>query len=285
MTNRHKKVEIFNGTVNVGTGNYGVHLIPCILDHVGKLNHKIACTFAVSQPNPNMIHDIKLYLMNELQIIEWLFNSIANTSSYLKPPIKYVHNSGQVKEGNFEKNVTQSVHGFFVLDNSYSTITSKQVSVMINEEWDENVSTLDVVTTVPPQDKSLNSDVLRIIEDSKADLKIISPYIDMSLIGELLTKHQQGVNIKIITRTKDEFNGKDKKDTFDHLQKNLKTNHKMNKNIHSRIIIRDEQEALVSSADLTYDSLIAQFNVGIVSSDVTVLKKLLEYFNIVWQKS
>lgn len=284
MANRHKKIEILNSLLKIGTGTKGLHLIPCSFDHVNKINHKLTCQFTVSQLNPNMNHDIKFYLMSESQLVEWLLDHASSGSSFLLPK-KFVYNSGQITHGNFEKQITQSTHAYFVLDNRYSSITSKQVSVIINEEWDENFTSLDVVTTIPPQDKSLNSDVLRIIEKSTGDLKIISPYIDMSLISELLTKHQQGVSIKIITRTKDEFNGKDKKDTFEHLQKNLKTNHKTNKNIHSRIMIRDEQEALVSSADLTYDSLIAQFNVGIVSSDVNVIKKLLEYFNTVWQKS
>lgn len=222
--------------------------------------------------------------MDELHVIQWLYSFIG-TSSWIQMPQNYIDFSGQVKEGIFEKNVSQSIHAYFVLDNRYSSFSSKRVTLVVREEWDEQESSMDLVTTVPPQDRSLNAEVKRIIEDSKTNLKIISPYIDMLLLDELLNKHQQGINIQIITREKDGFAGKDKKDTFEHLKNNLKTNHKTNKSIHSRIIIKDEQEALVSSADLTYDSMIAQFNVGIMTSDTNIIRKLLEYFNNVWQKS
>ena len=153
------------------------------------------------------------------------------------------------------------------------------------EEWDESISDTDVVTTIPPQDKSLNVDVIKIIEETETSLQIISPYIDMSLMNELITKKQQGIVIQIITRPTNEFKGKAKKDAFNNLKAHLKKNHRTNEAIHSRIIISDQSKILVSSADLTLDSLRAQYNAGIITSDLQLVTKLVEYFKTVWRKS
>lgn len=193
--------------------------------------------------------------------------------------------SGQVISNNFRLSITSSRHIYFALDNRYSTLTAKQVSVSIHEEWDEQFSSLDLVTTMPPDDKSLNDDVIQMIERSKGNLKIISPYIDISFIAEILKKIKEGVNIQIITRTREEFIGKDKKASFDYISQNIQKNHRTNAYVHSRIIIRDSNEALISSADLTQDSLVGQFNAGIIVSESNVIKKLLDYFEKVWTRS
>lgn len=172
-----------------------------------------------------------------------------------------------------------------IVSNTYSTFTQKLVTVNIVEEWCEEKSKIEVATTIPTQDKSLNLEIESLIKTAKNDLKIITPYIDMSLILELSEKLKEKITIKIVTRTKEEFTGSSKKETFDHLQRTLKTNHKANKQIHSRIIIKDEQEAIVSSADLTYDSLVAQYNVGILINDPKAVSNLLRYFFTVWKNS
>ena len=149
---------------------------------------------------------------------------------------------------------------------------------------DESITALDVVTTIPPFDKSLSQDAERLLSNTSSDLKIITPYIDMTLVSELLKIHQQGIDIQIITRTRKEFSGKGAKEAFEHIHGTI-SNHRSNDLIHSRIIIRDSQEALVSSADLTQDSLIGQFNAGILTTDSNSVSKLLDYFKQVWNKS
>ena len=114
------------------------------------------------------------------------------------------------------------------------------------------------------------------------NLKIITPYIDMSLILQLLKKHDDGIKVQIITRTKNDFSGKSSKEAFDHLKQKLQDNHKTTKFIHSRVIIKDNSEILVSSSDLTQNSLLSQFNTGIFSTNNKIILKLSEYFNSVW---
>lgn len=174
---------------------------------------------------------------------------------------------------------------FFILDNLFSQARSKTVQVSVWEEWDETPSNLDLVTTTPPQDRSLSNDVKKMISSAKHSLKIITPYIDMLLVSELLEQQEKGLSIIIITRSKKEFSGKDTKTAFDHIHDALKQNHRANDLVHSRVLICDDTTSLVSSADLTQDSLIGQFNAGIILSDVSIINKLNSYFNQVWQKS
>jgi hypothetical protein len=58
------------------------------------------------------------------------------------------------------------------------------------------------------------------------------------------------------------------------LKQHFQDNHRMNDLVHSRVIIRDNEEALVSSADLTQDSLLTQFKAGVLTTDATMIRSL-----------
>lgn len=58
-----------------------------------------------------------------------------------------------------------------------------------------------------------------------------------------------------------------------------------NETIHSRIVIKDDREVLVSSADFNKNSLIDQFNAGISTKDKETVRKAIEYFDNIWGKS
>lgn len=285
MSTRHKVIETFNETVRVGTVKYGLKIIPYQVDPVGKTNHKIRISVKVTQSESKKL-DVGLYVLKQDQFLQWLPEfSDFNTFTFSQPPSYIIKLKPEIEQ-KVEIPVKEGGMAYIILDNRHSSFTVKEAVVSIHEEWDEkNTASIDVVTTIPPRDKSLMTDVVRMIENSKKNLKIITPYIDMSLIAEILSKIEQNVEIKVVTRTKSEFAGRDKKATFDHLKEKLNKNHKTNDYVHSRLLISDDLEALVSSADLTQDSLIGQFNAGIVVSDPTILKKLLDYFEIVFQKS
>lgn len=285
MTLQKKQVELFAQTIDIGTGVSGLYIFHTYLNHEGKINHNISGSFNVSQLNPKQIHDIKFYILNEEEFVDWFLIVSNKGSSYLPPP-KKTHYVDKTVKHRFLNQVSDSTQAYFIFDNRYSTFSNKQVNFNLIEEWEEETnSIIDVVTTIPPQDKSLNEQVIKIIEESKHSLQIISPYIDMSLINELLTKKTQGIIIQLITRKENEFNNKAKKDAFNYLRSNLKENHITNDSVHSRIIISDKIKILVSSADLTHDSLRAQFNAGIITTETPIVKKLIEYFDIVWRKS
>jgi hypothetical protein len=51
------------------------------------------------------------------------------------------------------------------------------------------------------------------------------------------------------------------------------------------MIIVDDKEALISSADLTRDQLIDEFNAGIWVRDKETVKRATEFFDNIWEES
>lgn len=283
METIHRSSTIFNQTAKVTTNASGYRIIPYYIDHVGKGNHKLIVNIEVMQPTKESGHDIKFFIVNDNQFVNWL-SLIWRTDNRFKFIRDHIYGTKQIKSTSFSVDINEGGIHYFILDNRYSSFTSKQVSLRIDEYWDEFATLLDFVATIPPHDRTLYEEVKKMISNSKNSLKIITPYIDMLVMAELLTKKEQNVDVKIITRDDKDLNGKEKRTTYRYLKENFSKSHKTDELIHSRIIIRDNEEVLVSSADLTQDSLLSQYNAGIKVADNKIVKGLLEYFEKIWNK-
>lgn len=281
--NRHRHVEIINTTLDMTFGYNGFAYHIHNLEHQGRANHRIYGSFSVAQTLAGNVLDIKFYVLTLQQFIDWM--SIKHTGNEIDPQAAFT--SKRQPNGSFNLQVSRSGSVYFLLDNRFSFNTAKRVQLLAYEEWDEPVNTkLDIITTVPPMDRGLSNDVGRIISEAKTSLMMMTPYIDMTFLDKIISKAQSNVDVKIITRPQKEAEGKDKKATLAYIKQHLAKNHRVNSFIHSRAIIRDEEEeVLISSADLTHDSLVTQFNAGVISSEPALIKKLIDYFNMVWQKS
>jgi phosphatidylserine/phosphatidylglycerophosphate/cardiolipin synthase-like enzyme len=55
--------------------------------------------------------------------------------------------------------------------------------------------------------------------------------------------------------------------------------------VHSRMLISDDRELLISSADLTRDQLYDEFNAGIYTRDPEVISQAIEFFDEMWKGS
>ncbi len=290
MNSIHKKVKVYENVITVSARTNSIKYFEHSVSHIGKTNHKIYGNFSVNQPQGFNDQDIKIYIMTDIQLADWSLNyagykPLGETYREIPSPKEYHYSSGRQKKADFDITVVDENHLFFIFDNSFSERRDKSVNIVIWEEWDEIPNMLDLLTTIPPQDRSLSEAVKQIFLSAKQKLKIITPYIDMLLVSDLLDLHQKGITITVITRIKKDFDGKGAKTAFDHIHDALRKNHRTNELIHSRILICDDAVALVSSADLTQDSLIGQFNAGTMLSDVSTIKKLNSYFDQVWQKS
>lgn len=268
----------------VGTDSSGVWVVVYDVDHSGKVNHKLVGGFEVAQPDNNKIYDIKFHILTATQIVDWLVRS-SNTNSKYANPQEYIISRGASTRGEFTVDINHTGKLFFAFSNRFSNWTMKDVTITITEQWDEMLLSLDFVATVPPQDDSLRNEAARILSASKSSLKIISPYVDMTFVKILLQKQSENIAVQIITRPDGEIKGKEKESALKFINQIVRANHKVNAYVHSRIIIRDNEEALISSADLTQDSLLGQFNAGVILNDPNVIRKLLSYFDTVWQTS
>lgn len=257
--------------------------------NAGKINHKIYGTFDVRQKNEKSKLSVKFFVVDDIQLVDWAeYRRMAHTPLFVDPakgnytgPQEYHYSSNEaIPSGSFEIKEHEGNILYFVIDNGFSKITSKNVQLTVWEEWEESILPIDVVTTTPPEDRSIDETIRNLIVSAKKELRIISPYVDMHLVKEIREQHEQGVKIFMITRGIDEKSqSRENKQALTYIQEKLKENHKVNPYIHSRIIIRDEMDGLVSSADLTEGSLKSHYNAGIILADPVLVQKLLNYFN------
>lgn len=282
METRHKKFEILNDIFDVPANQ--IRFYTHKLKHVGKSNHTIYGTFSVIQGKENVVSKINFYLFSTEQLVDWFFNNLSlNCYSFFPQRNNFAYYS-ESASNTFNLPVKGDTNVCFVLDNRYLLTVNKEVNLNIFEEWDEEISHADIVTTVPPQDESLKNQIEKMSSESKESLKIISPYADLSLVNKLIEKQNQGINIQIILRKDNEVKGL-AKDGLNQIRKNFPQKYRLHEDIHSRLIIRDDNEVLISSADLTQKSLQGQLNLGIVISDQGIVVKALDFFNKVWQES
>ena len=135
--------------------------------------------------------------------------------------------------------------------------------------------------------KEIYNKVSQMLHKAKKTIRIISPFIDM-FYEELINLKQEKPDlvIKIITRPKKEIGGMREriaKNVIDLLNIATKGYVVQSELAHSRMIVIDEEEVLVSSADLTRDQLFDEFNAGIWTSDQETVKKAVEFFENLFQ--
>lgn len=296
MESRHKKIKILDKEFKL---DYSIKENSFIIQkeeilNAGKVNHRIHGTFVVKQGNRSKL-TVKCFILTVTQLVEWaeyfhvshnpLFVNPAKSTA-TNPPNDLYSSKEAISQGNFDLNVEKESILYFVLDNRFSTLTLKNVQLTIWEEWDESILPIDVVTTTPPEDTSIEETIRKLILSAKNDLKILSPYVDMYFIKTIREQYDKGIQISMVTRgINEKSHSRENKQALTFIQEKLGDSHRINPHIHSRIIICDEINALVSSADLTESSLKSHYNAGIILSDPTLVQKILNYFNQAFKDS
>jgi hypothetical protein len=135
--------------------------------------------------------------------------------------------------------------------------------------------------------KQIYDKIANMLKNAQKEIRIASPFIDM-FYEEIINLKQAKPDliVKIITRPKQEAERVRKKiaeNVIDLLNIATKGNVLESKMIHSRIIIIDDEEVLVTSADLTRDQLFDEFNAGISTSDKETVKRAIDFFENMFQ--
>lgn len=136
--------------------------------------------------------------------------------------------------------------------------------------------------------KDIRNKIHEMLHSAEKEIRICSLYIDMlyeELIG--IKTEKENIDIKIITRPAKDIEGMRKRiaqNVLDILHVYTKGNLKKVDLIHSRMIIIDDKELLVSSADMTYVGLIDEFNAGIWTKDHDTIIKAIEFFDNIWKE-
>ena len=127
--------------------------------------------------------------------------------------------------------------------------------------------------------------IRRMLHSAKSEIKILSPYIEL-LHDELikLITEKPNLSFKVITRPKGE-QAKHNQKIIDLLNKYTKGNCKNHWKLHSRIVIVDNQEVLISSSDLDRNGLIDQYNAGLWTRDKETVEDAIKFFENIWNVS
>ncbi len=127
------------------------------------------------------------------------------------------------------------------------------------------------------------------LNSAETEIKILSPFVDVIYEDIVnLAENNPKLSIKLITRPSRDIQGMREriaKNVLDLLKIATRGNLKTNEILHARIIIVDYKEALISSADLTRDQLIDEFNAGIWVRDKETVKRATDFFDNIWKQS
>ena len=260
------------------------------VDKTAQKNHRMFGRIEVRQPadppaRKNL--NIAFYIMDNDGFVDWLdLRAREKTPSF--PPLNPLYTTGKVRGAEWGFETPRSGCYWLVWDNSYSMWTPKTIDIEATEEWDEMIPEevmTDAVTTSPPVDRSLLDEVTRLIGETKSRLMVVTPYIDMEVMNQIQKKVDEGVEVYVVTRPRKDFGGDRAKAAFDYLRRTVKSNHASNSQVHARFVVSDYDKVLVSSADLSHDSLIAQYNAGLVCSEPSIVRKMVDYFSLIWANS
>lgn len=124
------------------------------------------------------------------------------------------------------------------------------------------------------------------IVSAENEIRICSLMIDM-LHEKLIDKAEKGVDVRVLTRGGHEKGERKKlkKAVIRELVKRTKGKVRSDHLVHSRLLIRDDRELLVSTADLTRDQLHDEFNAGIHTNDAKTTQAAIEYFDSIWDEA
>lgn len=160
----YRSREILKGEkVRIPSGTNGYHTLSLKLDKRGGKLQAVICSVSVNQPPKRTDLDIRFYAMDDENYHRWLTNS-PHTALVIAP---------RVISTSIIFSVQESGTYHIILDNTYSSLTAKEVSIDIYEVWTKEREILEHVTEV--EEEAVQEDTEpRIIEKKRLRDKIFS---------------------------------------------------------------------------------------------------------------
>ena len=146
MGYRSREEQIVDELITAGVaikGGNNVIYFDRKVESSGKTNHKLQGNFFVKSP---LGKDIKFYVFTYSQFNKWISENANQHPSFVQQilkidpshPKEYLYYSKKTSEGKFEVNIQDTSVIYFVIDNSRSFFTSKEVQINVLEKWDED---------------------------------------------------------------------------------------------------------------------------------------------------
>lgn len=198
----------------------------------------------------------------------------------------------------------------------------KNYSFVINKEKAKNINLLkelifgrtivpplneqfDLVASFPPKNEfdeirrieSLYPRLCRLIISSEKNLSLVNPFFDQEGINKIIPfikkAADRGVKIRIVSRPKYDANPEQEKQLnqmINEIGENCLCKRfgglikRKPYHLHAKFMIADDKSAYIGSANITDTSLGNNVEVGVIISGIQA-KSLLDFFNLLWNKS
>lgn len=247
------------------------------ISHEGKSKHVVSVSFSVLDPNKK----ISFYHLNVDEFESYAFRANSLGSDFEpKNPLFKLSKVSNCK--NYEISITETTRLHFMFA---KTGTSVPLQLTIVESWESDTGIVKVLPGIPITDNQLSKRIKQLIHESTHTLKIISPHTDLHLMDDISDAIKRNVEVRLIIRNEDQYNTHTTKQAYPHLQKILGKNLKSNEKIHSRLIIKDSDLAIVMSSDIDQNSMQNLINCGMEISDSLPITELNRFFEEIWRQS
>ena len=135
----------------------------CLSSTREKLINTLSITFSVIQrrQNQNIIDDIAVYLLDDLQYVNWSLSCIHSNNAYVAPS-NYLRFSGKIHAQAMNYTPDRDDSLYLLIDNRYSNITAKEVQFLVEESWR--------VSAQPPQIPEASGRSIEPLESLKAEV-------------------------------------------------------------------------------------------------------------------
>lgn len=130
---------------------------------------------------------------------------------------------------------------------------------------------------------TLSDKIKELIDKAEGEEVLVAGWVDSEGMRLMKSLMKRNVKFRIVTHRPTEGGHftSDTRDVFSKLAREHAESIRILAKLHARLIISDK-EALVSTADLTKDSLGAKFEAGISTTDGFTIMKLKEFFEKLW---
>lgn len=156
----------------------------------------------------------------------------------------------------------------------------EEIQRVFNADWQNKQSKLAASNLVWSPENSREK-IISMIDHAKSELKIYAQGLnDYQVIGTLVHAARRGVKVQILT------SGAPPGRKWDYLRK-AGVHFAIDKRllIHAKVLIVDQQRALLGSINFTHPSLDRNRELAVLVSDPQVIKKLLRIFSRDWKQS
>ncbi len=136
--------------------------------------------------------------------------------------------------------------------------------------------------------KQIHDKMVEMIKSAQKTVRVSTLYFDMLYENIIERAERENVEFKIVVRPRADIKGvreKINKNVLDIMNRSTKGNVRTNPISHSRLLIIDDKEVLVSTADLTRDQLFDEYNAGMWTRDTEVVVQAIDFFENLWNES